>query len=341
MAAVDTPCHPKLQEMADNFTPGGCYAIEWKLDGDVLVHRSHYNPSWRLEGVKRQGLKGLYTTESTKYTFQVGQGFVGKVFEAQKPLFVRDLQAPDPEEVKDAMQSWYGASFLRFALAQEYGIRSAIFLPLQDGVLEVGSTVVMAEVPKYFAPYHSPEMPPLASVAYKSSMADTGSATQPPPLLEKLVDELTTAGCYAIEWELRDGMLAYRSHYNPPWRIEGAKKQGLNGLYTIESTSYIFESGKGFVGKVHQAQKRLFVEDLQVPDSEAVKDAMQTWDGAGAEFLRSELAHKYGIRSALFLPSTKGVIEVGSSVASKSLDDFLSAKGKDFLAKGGFDRLSP
>jgi len=335
MAAANAQCHPKLQEMVDAFAPGGCYGIEWELKGDSLVHKSHCNPGWRIEGVKKQGLKGLYTTESTKYSFQVGQGFVGKVFEAQKPFFVKDLQSPDPEEVKDAMQTWYGANFLRLALAQEYGIHSAIFLPLQSGVLEVGSSVVMKEVPKYFAPYHSKEMPPLATKDSQFPNIEQGSEAEPPALLKKLVDEYTVGGCYSIEWVLRDDALVHASHYNPAWRIEGVTKQGLNGLYTTESTTYAFQAGQGIVGKVFQNQEKLFMKDLQVPDLEAMKDAIQSWEGSA--FMRSALAEKYGIHSALFLPSSKGVIEVGSSAKASDVEAFLSEGGKDFLAKGAFE----
>jgi len=196
---------------------------------------------------------------------------------------------------------------------------------------------MMDEVPRYFAPYHSQEMPPLAKEA-PSEQAVAASGAEPPTVLARLVDELTVAGCYAIEWVLRDNSITYRSHYNPAWRIEGAKKQGLNGLYTTESMKYGFEVGQGLVGKVFQAQKRLFVPDLQVMDPEAIKDAMQSWDDS--EFQRSALAEKYGIRAALFVPSPKGVIEVGSSTKSASLEEFFNERGREFLAKGGLDALS-
>uniref|UniRef100_A0A7S4R6K5 Transcription factor MYC/MYB N-terminal domain-containing protein n=1 Tax=Alexandrium monilatum TaxID=311494 RepID=A0A7S4R6K5_9DINO len=339
MATNGDLCHAKLQELVDNFTPGGCYGIEWVLSGDSLIHKSHYNPAWRIEGVRRQGLQGLYTTESTRFTFEVGQGFVGKVFEVQKPLFVGDVQAPDPEEVKDAMQSWkscYGSVFLRSELARKYGIRAAMFLPSKDGVREVGSVVKMTEVPRYFAPYHSSGMPPLAVAAGAPAGPDPKpeSAAAPPAFLKPLVDEFTAGGCYAIVWAVQDDALVHQSHYNPGWRIEGVRKRGLGGLYTTESAAYTFAVGEGFVGKVFQAQEALFVRDLQEPDPEGVKDAIQSW--GGAEFMRSSLAEKYGIRSALFIPSPSGVLEVGSSVVAPSAKEFFAEGAAEVLSGGGY-----
>ena len=53
-----------------------CYGIEWQLADGILVAKEVYNPSWRIEYAARAGLKRLFTTESTNYTFQPGDGFL-------------------------------------------------------------------------------------------------------------------------------------------------------------------------------------------------------------------------------------------------------------------------
>merc|ERR1712039_944626 len=80
------------------------------------------------------GLKGLYTLNSKAWTFAEGEGLIGKAFAEQAVLFVEDLQALTPDDIQGS-----NLVFLRAALAREFGIRSAMFLPSPDGVLEVGS----------------------------------------------------------------------------------------------------------------------------------------------------------------------------------------------------------
>ena len=57
-----------------------CYGIEWQLADGILVAKEVYNPSWRIEYAARAGLKRLFTTESTNYTFQPGDGVLVKEF---------------------------------------------------------------------------------------------------------------------------------------------------------------------------------------------------------------------------------------------------------------------
>merc|ERR1712007_416586 len=119
---------------------GGCYGIEWVVsEAGRLECARHYNPQWRIEGVRQRGLKGLYTTRSVGYSFMPGEGVVGKVFSDQKMLFVPDLQALSEEEVRDAMFSGERAAFARIDLAKEFDIHSAVYLPQANGVIEVGS----------------------------------------------------------------------------------------------------------------------------------------------------------------------------------------------------------
>merc|ERR1712190_432497 len=105
----------------------------------------------------------------------------------------------------------------------------------------------MTALPPYFAQYASASTPPVAHTLPGPRTLGV-STVQPPPFLQKLVEELSTAGCYGIEWMEDGGTLKHRSHFNPQWLIEGLRHQGLKGAYTTESTSITFKKGEGLVG---------------------------------------------------------------------------------------------
>jgi len=315
-------CQHSLKDLVDNFTPGGCYGIEWEMSGGKLKYKTHYNPQWRVDGVNAKGLNGLYTESSKNHEFAVGQGLVGKVFAKQEVLFVNDLQVIDEESVKDSWLCGDGTAFLRAELAKEFDLHSAIFLPLPTGVLEVGSAAYVSSMPTYYAPYVGPATPPLATAPAAAETIEP-SKLAPPPFLSKLVEELSSAGCYGIEWVCEGDVMKYRSHYNPQWRMEGIRQQGLKGAYTAKSVGYMFARGEGLVGKAFSEQAVLFVEDVQTVSQDEVKASMQTWI-SGVGFLRADLAREFGIRSVLFLPSPDGVMEVGSIQTVEDLGTFLS-----------------
>jgi len=131
---------------------GGCFGIEWMLsENGCLVCKSYYNPPWRIEAVQKKGLQGLYTSESSTYTFLPGEGLVGKAFANQQMLFSGDLQALAPDDIKDAMFCGDSTVYLRVDLAKKFGIHSAVFMPTADGVLEVGSTQKVASVSDFLS----------------------------------------------------------------------------------------------------------------------------------------------------------------------------------------------
>mmetsp|Transcript_55587 Transcript_55587/g.98582 ORF Transcript_55587/g.98582 Transcript_55587/m.98582 type:complete len:213 (-) Transcript_55587:183-821(-) len=123
-----------------------CYGIEWvHCDDGFLKCRVHYNPPWRLAEVSAQGSASLYTTGSECYSFLPGEGLVGKTFVDQKPLFVTDFESVDPDAVVDAT-SGESMNFLRAGLAKKHGIRSVIFLPLPESVIEIGAKHAFLDV---------------------------------------------------------------------------------------------------------------------------------------------------------------------------------------------------
>jgi len=301
----------RLQRIVDSGN-GACYGIEWALsDAGRLEYKAHYNPQWRVEGVQKKGLKGLYTTQSASHSFMPGEGLVGKVFSDQKVLFVEDLQDLSEQAVQDAIFGGDHVEFQRADLAKAFDIHSAVFVPTAKGVLEVGSTdkVVSASgiVPEAVltAMQNGSEFP------LPKKMAENFFTTSCSIKLRELV-EGSTGGCYGVEWVLSEaGRLEYEGHYNPQWRIEGVQKKGLKGLYTTESASHSFMPGEGLVGKAFSDQKMLFVQDLQDLSEKAVQDAL--FGGDHVEFKRADLAKAFDIHSAVFVPTAKGVLEVGST----------------------------
>jgi len=248
-----------------------------------------------------------------------GEGLVGKAFSDQKMLFVQDLQDLSEDAVQDAMFGGDHAEFKRADLAKAFNIHSAVFVPTAKGVLEVGSTdkVVSASgiVPEAVltAMQNGSEIPLPKKIA--ENLVTTSCSNK----LRELV-EGSTGGCYGVEWALSEaGRLEYKGHYNPQWRVEGVQKKGLKGLYTTESASHSFMPGEGLVGKAFSDQKMLFVQDLQDLSEDAVQDAM--FGGDHAEFKRADLAKAFNIHSAVFVPTAKGVLEVGST------DEVVSASG--------------
>jgi len=298
----------ELQNFVDTFSSEVCYGIEWGIsESGRLECKSYFNPQWRIEAVKNKGLDGLYTAESSTYTFVPGQGMVGKTFETQEMTFCEDLQALTPDEIKDVVCHSDHKAFLRVDLAKKFGICSAVFMPTARGVLEVGSTQKVAALSELKGSFQRQATPP----------PEPHSA-----VLEQIVENAGGA-CYGIEWTLsRSGRLKCKSYYNPQWRVEAVRHNGLEGLYTTESSTATFLPGEGMVGKAFAKQQMLFSEDLQSLSSDDIMDAMACADHE--VFLRADLAKKFGIHSAVFMPMANGVLEMGSTQQVANLSNLLS-----------------
>merc|ERR1711920_983598 len=153
---------------------------------------------------------------------------------------------------------------------------------------------------------------------------------QPPVVLQKLVEELSSAGCYGIEWTDQGGILTHRSHFNPQWRIEGLRQRGISAAYTTQSMDLTFEKGEGLVGSAFASQSVLFVRDVQDVSPDDVMACMQS--GNRAAFLRANIARVFGIHSVLLLPSAHGVLEVGSAQTFDDLQSFLSERAAEAVS---------
>jgi hypothetical protein len=303
----------ELEQFIGQFSDVVCCGIEWVLaDSGRLECRNYYNPSWRIEAVEKGGLENLFTSKSAQYTFAPGEGLVGKTFASQKKLFVEDLQELGVEDMKNVVALSDGAAFFRAGVAKEFGFHSAIFVPTPNGVLEAGTTQKLASESEFFKTSSLP-----------TDVFRQMSPPGPPSTVLKEIVDTSGGACYGIEWGVLDGgLLKCKSFYNPEWRIEAVQKKGLHGLYTTQSSTYTFRSGEGFVGTAFANQQILFSEDLQTQSVTEMMDAISLGDHAG--FMRTELAEEFGIRSAVFMPTGCGVIEVGSTQQVKSARALLS-----------------
>ena len=318
----------------EKFTPGGCYGIEWEFSNEKLSKKAHYNPQWRVEEAQAMGWNVLYTEKSGEFEFAVGEGLVGKAFQSQEVVFVKDLQEFDSEALQDTLFMGDMGAFLRKELAKDFGLHSAIFLPSCTGVFEIGSSCFVTALPEFFAPYSGVNTPRLASAdAEAGTGADDGGelrrqVSDPSLMLSSIVG--TQMQCaYGIEWVLEGERLVFKSQYNPSWRIEGVKKQCLQGYYTAESATFTFAPGEGLVGRAFADQALIFAQDLQTHSGDAAADYQDGWR---PYFLRAEIARNYGIHSAVFLPTADGVVEVGSTQEACCLQDLFSEPARAAIA---------
>jgi NNP family nitrate/nitrite transporter-like MFS transporter len=105
------------------------YAITWIKVGGEMQAVQHYNPQKRIDEVlKATGEVSMYTTESYGVRMKSGVGLVGKMNTNNPVLFVPNAQALDP------------VHFLRSELSKKFGIKSVIFMLVDDVIIEVGST---------------------------------------------------------------------------------------------------------------------------------------------------------------------------------------------------------
>jgi hypothetical protein len=303
----------RLQQVveASNY---GCYGIEWMHADGKLSVGDVFNPEWRVESAKANGYKKLFTDASSRFSFQVGDGAIGKVFQDKKTIFAEDIQVLSQPAVANSILG--GIPFARTEIAKEFGIRSAAFVPSATGVIEIGSLQKYDSLSDFMdaalveAIEKGSAIPAGALAGGDSIPAEGQPACPRAQRLQKLV-EGSNGASFAIEWVVQDdGILTFGSFFNPKWRVQEVKAKGIKDLYTSKSAGYNFPPSEGFVGKVFASQKAAFVPDLQhISES----DVLNSLTGPAVDFLRADLAKEFGIISTIFIPVPTGVIEIGAT----------------------------
>jgi len=210
----------------------GVYGLEWVLSpAGKLECKSWYNPEWRIKVAQQNGWAGLFTIESTNYSFTPGEGIVGKAFASKKTCFLPDMQVE--------------ADNKRVELEKKFGIHSVIFIPNGNGLIEIGSTRTIKSAEDFL---------PVTVV---------NRILSPPSQLQRLVDA-SSGGVYGLEWGMADsGRLECKTWYNSYPRMKLAQQNGLRSLFTCQSTAWKFKPGEGPVGETFVNKKIKFVPDVQ------------------------------------------------------------------------------
>mmetsp|Transcript_21267 Transcript_21267/g.48866 ORF Transcript_21267/g.48866 Transcript_21267/m.48866 type:complete len:341 (-) Transcript_21267:255-1277(-) len=304
-----------------------CYGIEWALSKDgVLLVEEHFNPTWRIEYAHKVGMEGLYTTKSVDFTFKIGEGLVGKVFEEQQVTFVKDLQKLTTKQVRDAMFEGKEFIFKRTALARDFDLHSAVFVPTSSGVIEVGS---MQELPDL-----STLLPlgVIKAIREEAPIPAVGSVSVPEPercsqSLKRIVEDNVNI-CYVIHWGLaEDGVLECKEHYNPPWRIAYAQKAGLHGLYTTRSAAFRIHPDEDVVGEVYCEGEDFFLPNMQTVAFEDLKCGLRRskTGSNNIAMARFVLAKEFDIHAVLWVSLKHGVLELGSMQEFGAANEMCSA----------------
>lgn len=108
-------------------TTNAAYGIFWV----------HYKAVDELKCSFFAALDGKLMRKSVAYTFERNKDEVGQCYVSQKMRFVRDASALDAD------------AFRRKSLAAYHGVHSIVFLPFENGILEIGTTATWEAPPPF------------------------------------------------------------------------------------------------------------------------------------------------------------------------------------------------
>jgi hypothetical protein len=154
--------------------------------------------------------------------------------------------------------------------------------------------------------------------------------------------ETSPSSCYAIAWVLSEsGQLKHHNHYAASEGFAAKQRQGARTVlaatvYTSEAARYTCTPGEGVVGKVFAAKHHLFVQDLEALSFEEASTVM--FAGDTSAFKLSDMANKFNIRAAFWLPLATGVLEIGSTRAVWARGEILEDHVVADVVAGGYDQ---
>ena len=105
---------------------GAGYAMYWKeSEGQLTIVGDYITPA-RRAALDEQEIEGSFAKASREVTIDLdGIGPIGKVMREREPMFVKDVP--------------YETTMKRRSIAQNYGIKSIMFMPVEGGVMEYGT----------------------------------------------------------------------------------------------------------------------------------------------------------------------------------------------------------
>ena len=275
-------------------TSGAGYALYWKDTGGIFTVAGSYLPPARELVLIKQGGAGLsYAKASENVTLDVdGEGPVSKTYKSQVPIFIEDVMS-------------FG-KLKRQALAEEYGIASICFAPVEGGVIEYGTS-------------RGPE------TADWRSVDDAFVDALPRGEIRKA---FATGATHLIFWKQVADRYVVRGDYVVPERLRALRQsRGDDDSYTSRSEDMVLSAnGEGPIATAQRSGREVIIDDATT----------------AVNFRRRELALEFGINDCHFVPLAEGVLEYGS--ASTVVSDEQRAAATDevqpFASKSAVSALS-
>ena len=273
----------KKPKFADFCHPGIFnYCIEWASVDNEMKVVGHYECEctnlflslWRIFSSSKND---SFATLSSAFRFPVeGVGNLEIVKKTKLPRFVQNSQ-----------RCLLG-SFKRKDLAINYGIRSILYVPTENDVLELGSCKEFRLLPGYTALN-------LALCAWTHNIANVFKYVELVEDLEAIrlntdLSRYCKFGLFssALEWRQIGQRWVVVNHFVPSWRMAQKRKAAQRSSYALQCYGITLPvTGDSVLRRVSESGKSTFVQNVQMLKSDT--------------FMRLELAKQNFIRSCFYL----------------------------------------
>lgn len=246
-------------------TSGAGYALYWKDTGELFTVAGSYLPPARELALIKQGRAGQsYAKASENVTLDVnGTGPVATCYKTQQPIFIEDARA-------------FG-KLKRQALAEEFGIASICFAPVEGGVIEYGTSRGQ-------------------ETADWTSVDDACVDALPRGEIRKA---FATGATHLIYWKQVADRYVVRGDFVVPERLRALRQsRGDDDSYTSRSEDLVLSAnGEGPIATAQRSGKEVIIDDAST----------------AVNYRRRELALEFGINNCHFVPLEQGVLEYGSA----------------------------
>lgn len=262
---------------------GAGYAMYWKeSDGQLTIVGDYITPA-RRAALDEQEIEGSFAKASREVTIDIdGIGPIGKVMREREPMFVKEVP--------------YETTMKRRSIAQNYGIKSIMFMPVEGGVMEYGT----AKGP---------------STADWYSIEDAKGAALPVAEMRAGFEQGAT---HMIFWKDNgEGQYEAAASFVLPERVRAlALARGDDKTYTSESIKMKFDvDGDGPIATAAKSGAEFIVAGAAA-SAPVASFGLSFRSGGGDDnkqdkFKRAALAKEFNINNIHFVPCLDGVLEYG------------------------------